>query len=171
MPARAYVEGIQREAVPYNGFCLLAWDSHELYFYSNRAAAPICIEPGVHGLPNQLLNAPWPKVVKGRAGLAQLAQRPFVADDYLTLLNDTTPAPDRDLPQRGREIERERRSSPLRIVNPRYGTRCSTVLRIAADGTVDFTERTFQPEGGIAGEVRHQLKMQSRVADRVSETA
>jgi uncharacterized protein with NRDE domain len=165
MPAKTYVEAIQRKAVPYNGFCLLVWDGGDLYFYSNRADAPLRVEPGVHGLPNQLLDTPWPKVVKGRAGLTQLSRGPFVMDEHLALLNDTTPAPDRDLPQRGREIERERRSSSLRIVNPRYGTRCSTVLRIAADGVVDFTERTFHPEGGVAGEVRHQVKMQHRVAE------
>jgi hypothetical protein len=42
------------------------------------------------------------------------------------------------------------------------------VLRIAADGVVDFTERTFLPEGGIAGEVRHQVNMQQRVAENTS---
>ncbi len=168
MPAQAYVEAIHRAAVPYNGFCLLAWDGGDLYFYSNRADVPLRVEPGVHGLPNQVLDTPWPKVVKGRAGLEKLTRGPFVMDEHLALLNDTTPAPDRDLPQRGREIERERRSSSLRIVSPRYGTRCSTVLRIAADGAVDFTERSFHPEGGITGEVRHQIKMQRRIAENAT---
>jgi uncharacterized protein with NRDE domain len=80
MSARDYVEDIQREAVPYNGFCLLAGDGHELFFYSNRAPAPIQVEPGVHGVPNQLLDTPWPKVVKGRAGLEKLSRTPFNVD-------------------------------------------------------------------------------------------
>jgi uncharacterized protein with NRDE domain len=69
------------------------------------------------------------------------------------------------LPKRGRDLERERRSSSLRIVNPYYGTRCSTVLRITSEGTIDFAERTFNPEGGIAGEVRYQVKMNSSVTE------
>lgn len=159
MSARAYIEDIQRAAVPYNGFCLLTWDGEDLYFYSNRAPAPMQVEPGIHGVPNQLLNTPWPKVVKGRAGLEQLTHAPFDIDHHLALLNDTAPASDADLPQRGRSLERERRSSSLRIVNPVYGTRCSTVLRITTEGTIDFAERRFLPDGGVAGEVRYQVKM------------
>lgn len=159
MPARSYVEDIMREAVPYNGFCLLVGDGQELFFYSNRAQATMKVAPGVHGLPNQLLDTPWPKVVKGRAGLEKLTRLPFAFDEHLTLLNDTTPAADCDLLQRGRSLERERRSSAIRIVNPNYGTRCSTVLRITADGTIDFAEQSFNPDGGIAGDVRYQLKM------------
>lgn len=164
MSAKEYVDGIARETVPYNGFCLLAWDGQAFYFYSNRAPAPREIEPGIHGLPNELLDTPWPKVVRGRAGLEKLTRSAFNVDHYLALLNDTTPAPDADLPKRGRTIERERRSSPLRIVDPRYGTRCSTVLRIGADGEVDFTERRFSPEGGIAGEAHFRIKMAVGIA-------
>ncbi|MBM3342384.1 MAG: NRDE family protein [Betaproteobacteria bacterium] len=164
MSARDYVEHIAREAVPYNGFCLLAWDGHALFFYSNRAPAPLEVAPGVHGLPNQLLNAPWPKVVKGRAGLQKLLQTPFAVEDHLALLSDTTPAPDSELPQRGRPLERERRSSPLRIVDARYGTRCSTVLRVSDEGAIDFAERTFLPSGEIADDVRYQLHTFSNAA-------
>jgi len=165
MSARGYVEDIKRKAVPYNGFCLLAGDGNELFFYSNRAQAPIQVEPGVHGVPNQLLDTPWPKVIKGCVGLEKLSRVPFTVDEHLALLNDTTPAADCDLPKRGRDLERERRSSSLRIVNPHYGTRCSTVLRITSEGTIDFAERTFNPAGAIAGEVRYQVKMNSSVTE------
>lgn len=164
MSSRQYVESIAREAVPYNGFCLLVWDGCTLFFHSNRAPAPSEVEPGVHGLPNQLLNAPWPKVRRGRAGLKKLTQLPFAVDEHLALLNDTTPAPDSELPQRGRALERERRSSPLRIVNPVYGTRCSTVLRVSDEGTIDFAERSFMPTGETAGDVRFQIDMISKAA-------
>ena len=166
MSASAYVEDIMHEAVPYNGFCLLAWDGRGLFFCSNRAPAPMPVEPGVHGLPNHLLNTPWPKVVKGRAGLEKLTRAPFALDEHLALLNDTTPAADCDLPQRGRPLERERRHSALRIVKPDYGTRCSTVLRITSEGTIDFAERSFLPDGGLAGEVRYRVKMGSSITER-----
>lgn len=163
MSARTYAEDIMRETVPYNGFCLLVGDGRELFFSSNRAEAPMAVEPGVHGLPNHLLNTPWPKVIKGRSVLEKLTRAPFAFDKYLALLDDPTPAADRDLPKRGRDLERERRHSALRILNPDYGTRCSTVLRITSEGTIDFAERTFHPDGGIAGEVQYQLKMMTPV--------
>jgi uncharacterized protein with NRDE domain len=164
MSPRSYVERIAREALPYNGFSLLVGDGRDLFFCSNRAEAPVEIEPGVHGLPNQLLNMPWPKVVKGRAALEKLTRAPFAVDNYLALLDDTTPAADCDLPKRGRDLERERRHSALRILSPDYGTRCSTVLRITSEGTIDFVERTFRPDGGIAADVRYQLKVKTPVA-------
>ena len=62
-------------------------------------------------------------------------------------------APDDELPATGIGIERERLLSAPFIVSPGYGTRCSTVLTIAYDGKVRFTERTFDPEGRAAGDV------------------
>jgi uncharacterized protein with NRDE domain len=161
MSARSYVQRLAREAKPYNGFCLLAGDGEHLFFYSNRAEVPLEVEPGVHGLANHLLDTPWPKVVKGRAGLDALTGAPFSIDDHLALLDDAVPADERDPPRVGVDIERERRLSSLRILSADYGTRCSTVLRITAAGTVDFAERSYRPDGEIAGEVRYRL-------DRVS---
>ena len=169
MSARTYIERITTEASRYNGFCLLVDDGRELFFYSNQAEAPpVEIEPGIYGLPNQLLNAPWPKVVKGRAGLARLTQEPFAFDPYLQLLGDTTPAADCDLPTRGRELDRERRHSALRILGTDYGTRCSTVLRFTSAGTIDFAERSFRP-GGVAEDVRYHLKMAMPVKPAMPE--
>jgi uncharacterized protein with NRDE domain len=164
MSARTCVEDIVREAVPYNGFCLLVGDGDRLFFYSNRAEAPVEVEPGIHGLANHLLDTPSPKIVKGRSGLERLAEAPFGFDEYLALLDDPTPAADGDLPKPSLDLERERRHSAVRILDPDYGTRCSTVLRITSSGTIDFAERSFHPSGGIAGEVRYQLDMISPVS-------
>jgi hypothetical protein len=119
---------------------------------------------GIHGIANYLLNTPWPKVVKGRSGLERLTKAPFGLDEYLALLDDATPAADRDLPKSSLDLERERRHSAVRILNPDYGTRCSTVLRITSARTIDFAERSFHPGGGIAGEVRYQLDMTPSVS-------
>jgi len=69
------------------------------------------------------------------------------------------PADERDLPQVGVDIERERRLSSLRILSAEYGTRCSTVVRITSAGTIDFAERSYRADGDIAGEVRYRLDM------------
>jgi uncharacterized protein with NRDE domain len=157
MSAQSYVEELERDAVPYNGFCLLVGDGRQLFFYSNRAGAPAEVKPGVHGLANHLLNTPVPKVVKGRSGMENLIRAPFRFDEYLALLDDPTPACDDDLAKTGPDFERERRHSAMRILNPDYGTRCSTVLRITSSGTIDFLERTFHPDGTEAGDVRYRI--------------
>jgi uncharacterized protein with NRDE domain len=35
------------------------------------------------------------------------------------------------------------------IVSPVYGTRCSTVVLVGRDGSVQFHERQFDPEGQV----------------------
>ncbi|HXJ80823.1 MAG TPA: NRDE family protein [Candidatus Methylomirabilis sp.] len=154
MSAGSYVQDLVRDATPYNGFCLLVGDGEQLMYYSNRAEAPLAVEPGIHGLSNHLLDTPWPKVVKGRAALEGLTRSPFSIDDYLAMLDDTVPADERDLPEAGADIERERRLSSLRILSAEYGTRCSTVVRLTDAGTIDFAERTYGADGEVAGEVR-----------------
>jgi len=160
MSARSYVHGLAREARPYNGFCLLVGDGEHLFYYSNRAGAPLQVEPGIHGLSNHLLDTPWPKVIKGRAALERLTGSPFSIDDHLALLDDTVPADERDLPEAGVDAERERRLSSLRILSAGYGTRCSTVVRFTDGGTIDFAERTYRADGDIADEVRYRLDME-----------
>jgi uncharacterized protein with NRDE domain len=157
MSASSYVHDLAREARPYNGFCLLVADTDQLFYYSNRAGAPLEVEAGVHGLSNHLLDTPWPKVVKGRAALERLTRVPFSIDDHLALLDDTVPAEERQLMHAGLDAERERRLSSLRILSAGYGTRCSTVVRLTDAGWIDFAERTYRPDGEIAGEVRYQL--------------
>jgi uncharacterized protein with NRDE domain len=161
MSAGSYVRDLAGQARPYNGFCLLVGDGDQLFYYSNRTEeAPLEVEPGIHGLSNHLLDTPWPKVVKGRAALEQLTRSPFSIDDHLELLDDTVPADERDLPQAGVDAERERRLSSLRILSAGYGTRCSTVVRFTAAGTIDFAERTYRADGDVADEVRYRLDVQ-----------
>jgi uncharacterized protein with NRDE domain len=46
------------------------------------------------------------------------------------------------------------------IVDPRYGTRCTTVLAIDRGGHATFHERTFAPDGAASGDVIHTFKVQ-----------
>ena len=58
----------------HNGFSLLAGSAQGLWVLSNRAPRmqPQAVPRGVHGLSNHLLNTPWHKVERGRAGLQAL---------------------------------------------------------------------------------------------------
>lgn len=142
---RAYLEQVEAEADAYNGFNLLLGTPTELYYYSNRASGIRPVAPGIHGLSNDRLDTPWPKVARAKHKYQACLQQCDLSDEaLLTLLNDRRRAPDAALPDTGLGRERERMLSPIFIEGERYGTRASTVLRIARDGRISFTERTFE---------------------------
>ncbi len=150
-----FLEEVARRAHRYNGFCLVAGDGMELGYYCARDAAPSILAPGIHGLSNARLDAPWPKVEGLKSGLASVLARPrWRAGDLMELLADRRQAPDEDLPDTGTGRARERVSSPAFIAGDHYGTRSSTVLRVDAGGCVEFTEQSFGP-GGRTGEAVH----------------
>lgn len=155
--ARSYSRALEKAGSRYAGFCMLASDGEELYFYSNQEHRASIVEPGIHGLSNHLLDTPWPKVVKGRAGLQGLLSRPFSDADYLDLMDDTVPATEKMLPETNLDPAWERSLSSLRIIAGGYGTRCSSVVRIDEASVVDFAERTYRDDGDIAGEVRYRF--------------
>src|SRR5450830_1616883 len=60
-----YIASIAPDADRYNGFNLVLGDTTSLLWYSNRAGGDPRngqpLEPGIYGLSNALLDAPWPK--------------------------------------------------------------------------------------------------------------
>ncbi|OGA04167.1 MAG: hypothetical protein A3H35_08755 [Betaproteobacteria bacterium RIFCSPLOWO2_02_FULL_62_17] len=152
-----YLGRISAHADRHNGFSLLAGQGDELWFLSNRGNGLMAVQTGVHGLSNHLLDEPWPKVTRGTARLARQMPQPFAAESYFKLLADEEQAPDSELPSTGIDLERERRSSAIRIRDAVYGTRCSTLLRITAAGAVEFHERSFTAAGEVSGTVSHRF--------------
>ena len=150
---RTYLKQVAAEADAYNGFNLLLGTPTELYYYTNRASGIRPVAPGIHGLSNDRLDTPWPKVTRAKHRYQACLQRRELSDEaLLQLLNDRRRAPDDALPDTGLGPKRERMLSSIFIEGERYGTRASTVLRITRDGTVSFTERTF--EKGVPTETR-----------------
>lgn len=152
-----YAAMLAAAAGAYNGFSLLAGDTERLAYVSSREAQAVEVTPGVHGLSNGLLDEPWPKVRKGREGLAQLLEGAIDAEGLFGLLRDEALAPDAELPSTGVPPEWERVLSAMHIVADDYGTRCATVLLIDADGGADFRERTFDSAGRPVAEVAHRF--------------
>lgn len=141
----AFMEQAASEGASYSGFNLLVADANELYYFSNRGPAPKRLTAGVYGLSNHLLDTPWPKVARGKARLTELLAGDRVTTDGLfDLLTDDAQAVDRDLPDTGVGIERERVLSPIFIRTPIYGTRSATIVLIDHKGEGSFTERTFE---------------------------
>lgn len=148
IPAGRYLDGVRKHAQEYGAFSLIVGDRQELQYFSNCGDEGGPIAPGIHGLSNHLLDTPWPKVQLSKARLAALMEEGAPASGALfRLLADRNPAPDQELPDTGIGPELERRVSAPFVMNPIYGTRCSTAVHLQADGGLKFAERRFTPEG------------------------
>lgn len=149
-PAQAYLQQLQPRAADYNGFNLLLGDDQGLHYYSNQEDEPRVLGAGLYGLSNHLLNTPWPKVERGKRGLATALSRSadLVPETLWHVLGDRTQAPDEALPATGVSLDWERALSPLFIATAGYGTRSSTLLWIDAQHQVTVQEKSW-PQGEL----------------------
>jgi uncharacterized protein with NRDE domain len=145
-----YLQSLAEQSGDYNGFNLLVGDGESLHWFSNRGGEPSTLAPGIYAVSNDLLDTPWPKVVRGKDGFQKLLQaRDIDPSAIFDLLMDRQIAADEALPDTGIGLTRERALSPIFIAAGDYGTRSSTVLLIDGTGDLTFHERTHEP--GIAG--------------------
>jgi uncharacterized protein with NRDE domain len=144
-PPPAYLEHLEALAQQYNGFNLLVGDRSGLYYYSNRKGRITTLKPGLYGLSNHLLDTPWPKVEKGKAGMQVLLDnsQSNQPENIFELLSDRSRPPDDRLPDTGVGLEMERMLSPLFIASDVYGTRSSSIVFLERNGMATFIERTF----------------------------
>ena len=141
----SYLRQLEKSVGQYNGFNLIAGDQTGLWYVSNRSGGVRKLAPGLHGLSNHLLDTPWPKVSHAKAALGNLLQPGGIPDieDLFEVLQDRTIAVDKNLPDTGVGLEKERMLSPVFITSADYGTRSSSVLIIDDAGAVTFWERTY----------------------------
>ncbi len=145
-----------------NGFNLLGGDRVSVAWGSNRAGAVRRLTAGVYGVSNAQLDTPWPKLRRSTAALRRWCTAPDAPLERLfDLLADRELASDDELPATGVPLAWERLLSAPFIVGAEYGTRCSTVLAVDADGRVDFVERSFSADGSANGEVRERFSLRS----------
>lgn len=145
---KEYLETIKENRKNYSGFNLIVGkinkDKQTIGYYSNRGNEIKFLEPGVYGLSNHLLDTPWQKVLRGKAGLEKVLSEDKIKEHALfEILADRTPAEDKDLPDTGIGIEYERILSSAFIETPIYGTRSSTIVLIDKNGEITFKEKTF----------------------------
>lgn len=164
--AQTYSERIEYPS--YAGFNLLLFDGDDLIYASNKADNQV-LEPGYHGLSNAAMGAPWPKCTNGAAALRDLAERSSMrghstgsndieTQSFIDLLGDRAVPADDQLPQRGRDIEMERRTAPCFILGDEYGTRASTLVRISKD-SVAFTEQLFAAGGKVGDRAQYHFSI------------
>ncbi|MDR6992099.1 NRDE family protein [Luteimonas sp. 3794] len=167
--AATFAQRLSETAQDYGRFNLLVWDGDALWFASNHPrfnAAPVT--PGLHAMSNGAFDAPWPKSTAATRTLADwldttapstsLASIDDVALEPLFAgLRDTRTAPDTALPDTGVGLALERRLSPAFIEDPRYGTRCSSVVLVDRDGVL-LSERRFDAAGEAMDTSHQRLK-------------
>lgn len=143
-----YVEHVQAHANAYNGFNLLVGDRHTLICYNNRdhenERNGQALMPGIYGLSNDTLDAPWPKVVRTKAQFASLLCQGAPEEAYFEMLTCTARASDCRLPRTGVSLEVERMLSAVCIQSPDYGTRVSTVVTLPDHSEPRLIERAVE---------------------------
>jgi uncharacterized protein with NRDE domain len=159
--AGEFFAGLEHEAPGYSGFNLLLADDESLWYGSNRAAPfARALDAGVYGLSNELLDTPWPKLLRVRRGFETWLADPAAqsAAPLFELLSDRTQsAGDVGLHESGLPRELEQVLSAPFVMHPTYGTRCSSVLLMHNDGGVYIGERRFDARGEPAGETEFRL--------------
>lgn len=139
-----YLEKVAEKGSAYNGFNLIVGSAEELWYNSNYREGIYKLSPGLHGLSNHLLDTPWPKVERGSKKMKTILENTNVSTDQLfEVLVDDVIAADDKLPDTGVGLERERMLSSMFIKSPGYGTRCSTVVLIDKNNSVQFSERVY----------------------------
>lgn len=152
----AYLQQVAERARDYRGFNLLAGTGSELWYYNARDLAPERLQPGLYGISNARLDTPWPKLLRAKAALAECLDEPQ-PERLLAALQDSRQAEDAQLPDTGVGLASERLLSSIFIASQHYGTRSSTALIVAADGSQQMVERSFGPYGARLGGVRLSL--------------
>ena len=162
--ARDYLRALETDAPGYAGFNLLLTDRDSLWYASNRADLFAReLSPGIYGLSNEFLDTPWPKLVRVRRRFeAALADSRFVdhqalAAELFAMLADRETVSPETLPASELSPEWARKLSAPFVLDPVYGTRCSTVLTLFDDNALDISERRFDARGIAAGESEYAL--------------
>lgn len=145
-----HARGLASDASDYRGFNLLLAAPGSMAYLSNRGEGAVGIGAGTHGLSNHLLNTDWPKVRSGRERLQCLLEdEQLDVENLFNLLTDKSLTPGEIPGNLEKSLAPEQLAKHYFIVSPVYGTRCSTVVLVGHDGSVQFHERQFNPEGQV----------------------
>ena len=84
-----YLESIDGSS--YAGFNLLTSDGATLAYMSNRGREPVELEPGIYGLSNALLDSPWAKVERSKAGAMNTGVPASCLESVVLVVSTATP--------------------------------------------------------------------------------
>ncbi|WP_028669726.1 NRDE family protein [Saccharospirillum impatiens] len=150
---RAFHQSLLPDIDHYAGFNLVLFDQSGLFWFSSDHPQGQWLESGIHGLSNDAINTPWPKVELARKQMTEhhdkLGVMPWQPSDLasLPILSDSTPQPDDQLPDTGVPKEWERTLSAQTITSERYGSRCRTWIAVHSSGHIQVSEAQLKPNG------------------------
>jgi uncharacterized protein with NRDE domain len=162
LPPAAWLGALAGTAGDYAGFCLVAGDATEvLALASPGPPGPLALGPGVFAMSNAPLAERWPKVEQLREELARrlAAGRELPAEELLGLVGPHNVTRSAAPGAGGLPSLAEVPHLPF-IIGADYGTRCSTLFRVAADGQCEFIERRFDAGARITGESRYDFRLE-----------
>ena len=138
----------------YNPFNLLAATVNNLEYLTNHPE-PVrtTLGHGIYGLSNGALDEPWPKTLALKAAVTDWLNLDGddIAPLFAMLASEDRPALGLHAGEAS-DIAIEPRDTPPFIRGSLYGTRCSTVVTVAADGTGRIVERRFDANGAVIGD-------------------
>lgn len=140
-PAASYAARAAAAGSDYAAFNLLLFDGNSLSYASNRAGSTT-LRPGVHALSNAPYGVEWPKTASAKSGVERVLAEDEPIETLFALLAERGAG----------ATPEERYLSAHFIAGPVYGTRCSTVILLEADGTLTFAERAFDAAGEVTSE-------------------
>ena len=160
--AGTYLRMLTKNGDKYNGFNLMFGDKNRFCWYSNQGGENPDLASGMYGLSNQLLDTPWPKVIRIKKAMKYLLseQDELIPEDIFKILCDSHVVDDPGLPDTGISIERERVLSPIFIASPGYGTRSSTIIFIDREDQVTFLERTYNSDPSPPTTVKYEFRIE-----------
>lgn len=126
-----YLQQVAARGASYSGFNLLADDTRELWWCSNRDSGARHLRDGIYGLGNFLLDTP--EVAGAKERFAAAIEPGPAAEPLFEVLEAS------------------------KLLSSEYGTRCSTVLFRHRNGRLQFAERPFDASGRAGPTVRYEF--------------
>ena len=147
-------EGPPTDLVAYNPFNLFASGGDSLEYLTNRPGSlRTTLGHGVYGLSNGVLDEPWPKTLALKSAVTDWLNGAGEDTSALLTILASEDRPALGLPPgEPSEIAVEPRDTPPFIRGAVYGTRCSTVVTVDADGAGRIIERRFDADGTVTGD-------------------
>lgn len=148
-----FIDPTDAELDLFSAFNLIRVIGDEAVFWTNRPTVQRRgLSPGVYGLSNGELDEPWAKTVRLKTVVSDWLAGGDDPDVLLDGLHEEHVPGTQAVPTDLAATPMAPSLTPTFIRNPRYGTRCSTVVLIDAEGQGRIIERRFDASGAETGQ-------------------
>ena len=139
---REYSDRLKAAHHAYDGFNLVIYHQDTLYWDSNTVNMGEELSLGLHTVSNAPLHTEWLKTEKLRAKFSSV-----LASNPVNLCSQLFEILGPDLTGRQTGQFEENLRNEIFIKGETYGTRCSSIVLFRTDGTIGFTERSYNKGG------------------------